>query len=415
MEQARPKMEETRQECETRSKEGFPEAEATLPKHIGSRLNIPALDNVSSLLGSRNPLAQAVDPAKECVWLLDNTAYRPVHIYHHTPQPFQAEFIAAYFVHNSGKDVSKWVGEIADKLGLRGDAQQGKASNAAAEQTIAKRLQPFVDTIQPARWVDIKFPNGDIQRLGPGGKDAISHQVLSTQLTHRDSESLSIDTVPPGLSIPGPMLTHFAEPEGWMVISDIDDSIKITMTPSPVGILQTTFVDNPTPIAGMPALYSTINTTLSPVWFYLSASPYNLYTFLRPFLHANYPPGTIVLRDASWMDLSGFLASLTQGTEAYKSERMERFHRWLPRRKVLCVGDSTQSDPEAYGDVYRLWPGWVRKVFIRKVTDVSEMKGTDKNDDSRFEKAFRDVPRDVWQTFEDPKELYQAVEALRGT
>jgi len=186
------------------------------------------------------------------------------------------------------------------------------------------------------------------------------------------------------------------------------------LTPSPIGILRSTFVDTPTPIPGMPDLYASINRTLSPTWFYLSASPYNLYSFLRPFLHTHYPAGTTFLRDASWMDLGGFLASLTQGTEAYKRDRIEKIHGWLPKRKVLCVGDSTQSDPEAYGDICRKHGGWVKAVFIRKVVDVAEMKGSDKNSEERFEKAFKDVPREVWRTFEDPKELYEAVEQLKG-
>lgn len=87
----------------------------------------------------------------------------------------------------------------------------------------------------------------------------------------------------------------------------------------------------------------------------------------------------------------------------------------LPKRKVLCVGDSTQSDPEAYGDMYRRFGGrWIRKVFIRKVVDVSEMEGSEKNKEERFEKAFKDVPREVWRVFEDPKELYEEVEKLKG-
>ncbi len=187
------------------------------------------------------------------------------------------------------------------------------------------------------------------------------------------------------------------------------------MTPSPIGILRSTFVSDPTPIRGMPELYKRVNTTLNPSWFYVSASPYNLYPFLRNFLHAHYPPGPIILRDASWQDLGGFLTSLTQGTEAYKSSRIDRIHDCLPKRKVLCVGDSTQSDPEAYGDIARKYKGWVKAIFIRKVTDVAEMQGTDKNKDERFEKAFKDVPREIWKTFEDPEELYRAVDAVGGT
>ena len=187
------------------------------------------------------------------------------------------------------------------------------------------------------------------------------------------------------------------------------------MTPSPIGILRSTFVSEPAPIQGMPELYSHVKSALNPTWYYLSASPYNLYPFLRPFLHAHYPPGPIVLRDASWQDLGGFLASLTQGTKAYKCSRMDKIHGWLPQRKVLCVGDSTQSDPEAYGDIARKYKGWVKAVFIRKVTDVAEMKDSDKNKGERFEKAFKDVPRKMWRTFEDPKELYEAIDALKGT
>lgn len=186
------------------------------------------------------------------------------------------------------------------------------------------------------------------------------------------------------------------------------------MTSSPIGILRSTFVSDPTPIASMPALYSHIAATLAPTWFYLSASPYNLYPFLSTFIRAHYPLGPILLRDASWMDLGGFLASLTQGTQAYKRSRMDRIHSWLPRRKVLCVGDSTQTDPEAYGEICRKYKGWVKAVFIRKVMNVAEMAGSGKNENKRFEKAFRGVERSVWRTFVEPEELWEAVEELKG-
>ncbi|KAL9125692.1 MAG: hypothetical protein Q9175_008032 [Cornicularia normoerica] len=409
VDKGRQVMEETQSERETRSAGNFHKIEELLPKHIGSRWNISTLDNMGSFLSTLNPMAKAVDTNKEEVWLLDNTAYRPVHFYPHQPQPFQAHFTAAYFKRYTGKDWSKAVASIADTLGLADG--EGRAQ---AEKTIAHRLKPFVETIAPARYVDIKLPNGTVERLGPGGRSAVIQQIIVSIQDHKDGDSAEISAIPLEVTPHGPMLTHFAEPEGWLMVSDIDDSIKITMTPSPIGILRSTFVSDPTPIAGMPELYAQIATSLNPTWFYLSASPYNLYPFLRQFLHQHYPKGTTILRDASWMDLGGFLASLTQGTEAYKRSRIEEIHSWLPKRKVLCVGDSTQSDPEAYGDICRKYPGWVKAVFIRKVTDVAEMKATDKNTDKRFEKAFRNVPSEIWRTFEDPKELYEAVEQLKG-
>ena len=163
----------------------------------------------------------------------------------------------------------------------------------------------------------------------------------------------------------------------------------------------------------MPSLYAKIHSLLHPTWIYLSASPYTLYPFLRPFLRQYYPHGTTILRDASWTTLSGLLESVTQGTEAYKDSRAEKVHGWLPGRKWVCVGDSTQSDPEVYGNAYRTFGAkWVKKIFIRKVTDIAELNKTDKNKPERFETAFKDVPRDVWTVFQDPAELEGEVERL---
>jgi phosphatidate phosphatase APP1 len=198
-----------------------------------------------------------------------------------------------------------------------------------------------------------------------------------------------------------------------MVISDIDDTIKVTMTPSALWMLRTTFAEEPQFITSMPQLYAELDSLLShPTWFYLSASPYNLYPFLYSFVYAHHPEGQIVLRDASWMDLSGFLMSLTLGTQAYNASRMDKMHTWLPHRKVVGVGDSTQTDPEAYAEIYRKYPGWVKRIFIRKVTDVEEMKTGDKSTPERFEKAFEGTPTSVWTLFEDPTELSEAVKAI---
>ena len=208
-------MQETPDDFRTRRAEGFPDAEEDMPKHIGSRSNIPVVDNLSSFLGEHNPLAQEVDPATEVVWLLDNTAYRPAHRFPHKPQPWQAEFIAAYFVKDSGKDLSEWVVHIANKLGL---GQKGENIDDV-KATIAERLLLFAQTIQPARFVTVSFPNGDVQKLGPGGRDAISSQIVGTMGDHHDGDTVIVKTIPSELAPHGSMTTHFAEPEGWAVIS----------------------------------------------------------------------------------------------------------------------------------------------------------------------------------------------------
>jgi phosphatidate phosphatase APP1 len=139
-----------------------------------------------------------------------------------------------------------------------------------------------------------------------------------------------------------------------ILIIDIDDTIKISQVLDRLKLLYHTFIEeHGQPVAGMPQLYHSLVTRLSnPTFFYLSASPWQLYLFLLDFVRTNYPFGQIILRDMSYLELSSFVSTLTIGTQEYKEDRMEKIHRWLPHKQFFCIGDSSQKDPEAYGTTY---------------------------------------------------------------
>ncbi|KAI7597018.1 hypothetical protein KC343_g16927, partial [Hortaea werneckii] len=99
------------------------------------------------------------------------------------------------------------------------------------------------------------------------------------------------------------------------------------------------------------------------------------------------------------------------GTTDYKNDRITKIHSWFPHRRFVCIGDSTQSDPESYGDMARKYPGWIRAIFIRKATGIAGMS-EDKNQPERFEKAFRELDPRLWYVFSDPAELAERVEEL---
>ena len=254
--------------------------------------------------------------------------------------------MAAVFSQDSSCVIADAVSAVAGQLGL--------AESDPEYPTIEERIKMFTQDIKPGTTVKAlhqgKFP----LKLGPGGRNGISTDLR--KLPGIDEKSLIVPThakVPKGAKGVLEMKTFFAEPEGWGVISDVDDTIKITQTGDPIGILRSTFVDTPTACPGMPELYRHIQSVIKETspWFYLSASPYNLYPFIREFRDENFPDGTIILRDANWMTIAGLLESLTLRTEDYKVDRMEKIHSWLPRRKMILIGDSTQSDPESYGEM----------------------------------------------------------------
>ncbi|KAJ9411144.1 hypothetical protein DTO045G8_776 [Paecilomyces variotii] len=405
----RQKAQETPDERRQRKSADFPSVEKKLPLRWYRR-STSIIDFVSSVLGQRNPLAQPANPRDNTVWLLDNTAYRPVRRGRKGTQTWQAEIVACIFAAGDREDIGEFVASLADAIGL--DGELGK--DETVRRRIQERLQPFLTKISPSRslTLEIPLPNGQRRQhqLGPTNDNGIANQTLPI-----DGRNVKNGTVVKpylkGWDDIVSMETRFASPEGWLVISDIDDTIKYTQTPEPTGILRTTFAEEPKPIPGMPQFYSHVQKYLVPTWFYLSASPYNLYPFLRQFLRSNYSPGTLILRDFSWMDLGALLKTFTQGTQTYKVDRMKKIHQWLPGRKVLCVGDSTQSDPEAYAEIYKKYPGWVQAIFIRKVTDVAHMEK--KNTDERFQNAFKGIPQHVWKVFEKPEELHRLVEKLK--
>ncbi|KAI0545386.1 hypothetical protein F4679DRAFT_561500 [Xylaria curta] len=389
----------------TRKERRFDETEQDLPDFSG-KISTVAVEPTAkdkfyaalSYLGKKNPFSRPIT-ADDTVWLLDNTAYR-----NEKTGLWEAEYVAAMFSQHSSSPIIDTVGTIADKIKL--DERDPSC------KTIEERLGPFVQDIKPGTHVKALYGGRSPMKLGPSGYNGISSEIKRLPSGNDGNLVPTFARVPKGANGLLEMRTFFADAEGWGVISDIDDTIKVTQTSDPIGILRTTFIDTPEPTPGMPELYKHIHSLITPnsAWFYLSASPYNLYPFLRDFRQNHYPHGTIILRDSSWMSVRGLLTTLTLGTEDYKVDRMEKVYSWLPRRKMICIGDSTQSDPEAYGEIYRRYPQWVKAILIRKVEDIAAIGIEAKNEPERFEKAFKDVPRDVWHVFSDPETCRKVVE-----
>lgn len=360
-------------------------------------------------IGLRNKITTVlpIQPGHHIVWLFDNIAYQPMHRSHHG-QTWEAEIVACVFGRER-RNMGQYVARIADFVGLDGEFGE----DLFIRRRIIERLRSLLYVVAPSRTllVDMSLHDGRFRRfhLGPTNEHGVITQTVLLPHTHVSDRSVVTSELA-GSNGQVCMQTRFASPHGWLLISDIDDSIKITLTSEAVGILRTTFVTDPEPIFGMPELYDFIDREMDPTWIYLSASPYNLYKFLRSFLHSFYPPGTLLVRQTTWKDLREFVRSYNTGTRTYKIQQIDKIHNWLPARKVICVGDSTQSDPEVYAEMYRKHRGWIKVIYIRKVTDIPHM--AKKNSPRRFQKAFEGVPHGVWRIFEHPSELYESVARL---
>ncbi|KAF3282244.1 hypothetical protein TWF970_001657 [Orbilia oligospora] len=339
-------------------------------------------------------------------------------IWLHTTTAFQrngvwwTEFNASFFHGDSGNHPSKLVAEIARLIGITEDDKETR-------EIVAKRAKLFLRKTIIGRKLNVQIENGQVVALPGSGSSGISAKELpiSFATAPKGGDIVKLCGILPANAKYGPVETDMivADPEGWAVISDIDDTIKVTDTLSMKSLLVHTFAEEPTPTPGFPDFYKHLDKVLDkPAWFYISASPYNLYPFLLSFIKANYPFGQPILRDMSWMSVAGLMASVSTGTQEYKTMEIRKLiGQWLPKRKYICIGDSTQTDPETYVEMYKAFPEAIKVIWIRVVTGVDEAEEKKKNSAERFEKAFKDVPKEVWKTFHDVSELGGLAEGLR--
>lgn len=189
---------------------------------------------------------------------------------------------------------------------------------------------------------------------------------------------------------------HLLGPTGLSVISDIDDTIKITNVRDMRALLTNTFLREFAAVDKMARLYRRWEEA-GASFHYVSSSPWQLYGELASFLQADgFPPGTFDLRLFRWKDESFF--NLFASPEVTKPQAIEPILRTLPGRKFLLVGDSGEKDPEVYAELARRHPEQIVAIYIRDVTNEPA-------ESPRYKSLFGGLPRGLWRVFKDPDEL----------
>ncbi|HIO93019.1 MAG TPA: DUF2183 domain-containing protein [Leucothrix mucor] len=182
---------------------------------------------------------------------------------------------------------------------------------------------------------------------------------------------------------------------GLSIISDIDDTIKISEVLDTKKLLKNVFVKPYVITSGMPELYQQLKEK-GAYFHYVSSSPWQIYPSLKDFMERYYPKGTIVLRYLRLKD-SSFLSFLRSSQE-YKIEKVAAIVKRYPKHRFILIGDSGEHDPEIYAKIYQQFPANIKSIWIRYVagSDVSK---------TRLDISFKDIPTKVWTIFKTPNKL----------
>lgn len=176
---------------------------------------------------------------------------------------------------------------------------------------------------------------------------------------------------------------------GLSIISDIDDTIKISEVLDKEALIQNIFFKEYETSKGMPEFYKTLSEQ-GAFFHYVSASPRQLYPTLKPFMDQYYPEGVFYLRHFRITDSSFIKFFLS--SQDYKVETIKNIIQRYPHHQFILIGDSGEKDPEIYASIHAQFPDNIKNIFIRKV------KGSDLSNE-RTSNAFKHIPEEKWMLF----------------
>ena len=161
------------------------------------------------------------------------------------------------------------------------------------------------------------------------------------------------------------------------VISDIDDTILRTgMTEGLTALRRTMLRDahGRKPVSGTPSFYRGLARGLGSrsesTFFYVSASPWNLYDMLVQWLQLRgFPRGPLFLTD--WKP-GPKEAGGGKENPGHKRARIRRLLDSYPELSFVLVGDSGEHDPEIYDSFLQSDPDRIATALIRDVAPGSK-------------------------------------------
>jgi hypothetical protein len=281
-----------------------------------------------------------------------------------------------------------------------------EATDAASNELLQKRLRLFLVDNERSKEIAVRVAGGD-HHLPPSGSDghfagtlalprstvepALSDNCLAVRARTRPGDQREFHST-----------IYCLPPTGVSVVSDVDDTIKITNVGNRRELFANTFILPFRPVEGMPAIYERW-ARKGAHFHYVSASPWQLYPPLAEFIATEkFPAGDIQLKRFRMKD-SGFRELFTDQFE-YKISKIEPLLQSFPERRFILVGDSGEKDPEAYAELARRFPNQIARIYIRDVTNESATA-------MRYRQAFHNVPPEKWRLFKDAAELPEKLEA----
>jgi len=172
---------------------------------------------------------------------------------------------------------------------------------------------------------------------------------------------------------------------GVSIISDVDDTVKVTNIPSgEAEVLRNTFFREFKAAPCMADLYRSFDEDVS--FHYVSGGPWQMYAPLAEFLFSaqtGFPEGSFHMKDVrtnpfeseSYQDIWKLIGEGSeQATFEQKVRQISTLLRQYPHRQFILIGDSGERDPEVFAAIRKQFPEQVIEIRIRDVVNDARVR-----------------------------------------
>lgn len=264
-----------------------------------------------------------------------------------------------------------------------------------------RRMHLFMIDNQRSKKIDIKIGENIYHISKTAANGQIEQTITVPAVTIKTallsgSGTIAVKAVDPedAETVHAEGTVYFPGTKPLFIITDIDDTIKISDVRNRKELLANTFYNQFKPVPGMPGLFRKYSSAGALI-LYISASPWQLYPEFKTFLSDNgFPAGVFRLKYFRMKD-SDFFNLFMKGKE-YKIQSIEPLLKEFPDASLILIGDSGEQDPEAYAYLAEKYPSNIRKILIRQ---------SYQDETARCISVFKNIPKTKWQEFITSKEI----------
>ncbi len=198
----------------------------------------------------------------------------------------------------------------------------------------------------------------------------------------------------------------------FLIVSDIDDSVLVSSGGKFYKAITNTVkpVHKREAVPGTPEIYQSLikgSQNVDSLLVFLSGSPVYLAPRLEIFFKDKaFPNHALILQNVGVKELvwdrllnQDPSKNLASNTTEYKLMQLAKLFKWYPDLPVILLGDTLAKDPEIYQKMAETFPGKVRLVVIRNITQQPF-------EDARYEGLKKVAKLIVWN---DPVRLREAL------